>query len=65
MKIYRCPNGCSVSDSNKRCSRCGKWMLYDGEHKNMEEIEKKSKEISLGSLPSNIHTPKDVKEVLK
>ena len=55
MRTYRCPNGCTVSDEKKRCKKCDAWLKYDGDN-TIEEIEKKSGEIQLGNLPSNIET---------
>jgi hypothetical protein len=57
-KVYRCPKGCSVSDHYCRCKRCGSWMKYDGDH-TIEEIEKKSEEISMEKLPSGVHLPRN------
>ena len=56
MKVYRCPEGCSVSDRYQRCKKCDSWMLYDGKH-DREEIEQKSGEISMGKLPSGVKLP--------
>lgn len=55
MKVYRCPDGCTVSDELKRCRKCDKWLRYDGEQ-TQEEMDKKSGEIQMGNLPSDINT---------
>jgi hypothetical protein len=52
MRVYRCPNGCSISDEKKRCQTCGKWLLYDGDQEK-EEIIKKTEEIQRGKVPSD------------
>lgn len=46
MKVYRCPNNCTVSDSKKRCSRCGSWLLYDGDE-SPDSIQKKTVDIQM------------------
>ena len=45
IKIYRCPDDCSVGDTNDRCEKCGKFKLYAG-MKEIEEVKKENQEIS-------------------
>jgi len=49
MKVYICPNHCSMSDYKCRCKRCNEWMLEAGD-KTEEEINKLSEEITKKSI---------------
>ena len=44
MKMYRCRNGCHISDKYGRCPHCDQWLLYDGEHEVEEYKEKIARE---------------------
>lgn len=49
IKIWRCPNDCSVADHDGRCKRCGEWMLYAG-MQTMEEVEKYNEELTRNAI---------------